>query len=284
MLRSLTSAVSGLRGHQTMLDVIANNIANVNTSGFKTSSVDFTDVYYQTVSAASGSSGTTGGTNAKQIGYGSTVSSIGLNNTQGGYSENGKETNLYIDGEGYFVVKTASDDSGATYYTRVGNFSFDANGYLVDAKGNFVCGATGTGSALPTDPDAADMDAIKIDDITDYSSIAIGSDGKISAIDASGATVILGQVALSTFANPEGLTQNGSLYMSPSANSGDPTFFAPGNSSSAGSIISGGLEMSNVDLSKQFTDMIIAQRGFQANSRVITTSDEILQELVNLKR
>jgi flagellar hook protein FlgE len=141
------------------------------------------------------------------------------------------------------------------------------------------------GETLPdADITEADLTPIVIEESTKYDSIAIGADGSITAIDETGASVTLGQIALATFVNSDGLIQRGSMYMSPSSNSGEPVFYAPGSSSSAGSIVTNGLEMSNVDLGKQFTDMIIAQRGFQANSRVITTSDEILQELVSLKR
>ncbi len=281
MIKSMFSAVTGLRGHQTMLDVIANNIANVNTVGFKSSRVVFSDLYYQTLSSASAPTATAGGINPMQIGYGASVSSIDLLNTRGGWMQTDKTTDLYIQGDGYFVMQNAT---GEQFYTRVGNFKFDSSGFLIDANGNHVCGATGVGGALPTDPAVDDMDPIQVADSTTYSSIAIGSGGVITAIDAAGATVTLGQVALATFPNSEGLAQCGSMYMQASSNSGDAVYFAPGSSSNAGTLVAGGLEMSNVDLSKQFTDMIIAQRGFQANSRVITTSDEVLQELVSLKR
>ena len=281
MLKAMFSGVSGLRSHQTMMDAIGNNIANVNTPGFKTSRVVFSDTFYQTLMASSAPTADAGGTNPMQIGYGSKVSSIDQLTNQGGYMSTDKPTDLYIDGEGYFVMQ---DAAGQSFYTRVGNFKFDASGNLVDSNGNHVCGATGVGQQLSSPVTAADLDPINIANITDYKSIAIGADGTITAIDSTGAPAILGQIALATFSNPSGLSQSGSLYMTPTSNSGAPAFFSPGSSSSAGSIVTNGLEMSNVDLGKQFTDMIIAQRGFQANSRVITTSDEMLQELVGLKR
>jgi len=282
MLKSMFSGVTGLRGHQTMLDVIANNIANVNTAGFKSSRVVFTDLYYQTLSGATAPTATAGGTNQKQIGYGSTLSSIDLINTRGGYSQTDKDTDLYISGEGYFVME---DSAGETSYTRVGNFKFDPDGNLVDAYGNHVMGINST--TLPAyDPsspiDYSTLEAINVD-LDTYSSIAIGSDGTITGVDSSGTSHTLGQIALACFANPDGLSQTGNLYMKPTGNSGEAVYTPP-SSTIAGSFVTGGLEMSNVDLSKQFTDMIIAQRGFQANSRIITTSDEVLQELVNLKR
>jgi len=284
MLKSLFSGVTGLRSHQTMLDVIANNVANVNTAGFKSSRVTFTDVYYQTLSEGTTSSETVGGTNASQVGYGTTVSSVDLINTRGGYSQTDKEKDLYISGDGYFTVQ---DAAGQTYYTRVGSLDFDASGNLVDANGNFVMGASGEAMEEydPDSPDAialTDLEKIQVT-LDDYTSIAIGSDGLITGVDADGETQTLGQIALAVFPNSDGLAQVGNLYMQETGNSGSAIFSPPG-SEVAGSFVTGGLEMSNVDLSKQLTDMIIAERGFQANSRIITTSDEILQELVNLKR
>lgn len=265
MIRSMFSGVTGLRSHQTMMDVIGNNIANVNTVGFKSSRVSFTDVYYQTLSGASAPvAGGAGGTNPSQIGYGTQVSSIDILNTRGGYMATDKATDLYISGEGYFII----EGTDGVKYTRVGNFNFDEDGNLVDAQGNHVCNVSGNKISITPDT---------------YSNIAIGKDGKITGINSSNTLVDLGQIGLATFANPDALIQEGGLYYKETANSGTANRKAP-NTASTGALVSSGLEMSNVDLSKQFTDMIIAQRGFQANSRVITTSDEILQELVNLKR
>lgn len=283
MLKSLSSAVSGLRSHQTMLDVIANNVANVNTAGFKSSRVTFTDVFYQTLSSATGPTATGGGSNGTQIGSGTTISTIDMITTQGSYSQTDKDTDLYISGEGYFVIQ---DSAGNVSYTRVGNLSFDPDGNLVDGNGNHVMGANAD-VMDPYDPDnpiaLTDLSNITVADYDEYTSIAISSDGTITGVDSDGNTQTLGQIALAIFSNPAGLSQDGSLYMSSTANSGEAIYAAPG-SDITGTFVTGGLEMSNVDLSQQLTNMIIAQRGFQANSRIITTSDEVLQELVNLKR
>jgi flagellar hook protein FlgE len=283
MIRSMFSGVTGLRSHQTMMDVVGNNIANVNTASFKASRVVFTDVYYQTLSAGSLSGedeGEAGGTNPSQIGYGTQVASIDILNTRGGYMQTDKETDLYIAGEGYFVVGNTETDVA---YTRVGNFTFDPQGYLVDAQGNHVRGLNDDGGIDPEDMELDDLEAIQVDK-EDYTSIAIGQNGIITGVDKeTGEVVALAQIALAIFPNPDGLIQSGNMYYSAGINAGEPTFNEP-NTTVSGALIANGLEMSNVDLSKQFTDMIIAQRGFQANSRVITTSDEILQELVNLKR
>ncbi len=316
MIRSMFSGVTGLRAHQTLMDVIGNNIANVNTNSFKSSRVTFTDVYYQMISSASAASTDaegTGGSNPSQIGYGTKVASIDVVNTQGGYSQTDKTTDLYISGEGYFLV---GNSAGSASYTRVGSFKFDESGFLVDGNGNHVLGAsilytTDTNGNLvnanPTETDsctllpesattgpyvttadgpiaAANLRRIQVNNLDAYSDVSIAKNGTITGVsDATGEIETLGQIALAEFNNPDGLTQDGSMYFSVSQNSGEAVISVPGEDG-AGKLISGGLEMSNVDLSKQFTDMIVAQRGFQANSRVITTSDEILEELVNLKR
>lgn len=276
MIRSLYSAVSGLRGHQTMLDVIGNNISNVNTASFKASRVIFSDLYYQTLSAASAPTATTGGSNPTQIGYGSLVSSIDVINTRSSYQQTSRALDLYISGEGYFTVLNSG---GGLDYTRLGAFSFDPNGNLVDSNGNLVVGKTPS-----MDDPTAPLEPITVPDFENYTGISIDSSGMITGTNSATMDIeTLGQVAIAVFQNPDGLEQSGTSYYSETVNSGAPAYVAAG-SPTAGALVSGGLEMSNVDLSKEFTDMIVAQRGFQANARVITTSDQVLEELVNLKR
>ena len=266
MLKSLTSAVSGLKNHQTLMDVIGNNIANVNSSGFRSSRVVFSDVYYQTMASASGSTTSTGGKNAEQIGYGSTVSSVYVLNDGSSYTQTGRSKDLYIDGEGYFIEK---DTAGNTCYSKLGNFYFDASGNLTDAKGSQVCDVGGS--------------PINVNNVSDYTDISFSSTGQITGVSSAGVTTDLGQIGLASFANEDGLTQNGNGYYLQSLNSGIAQPAAPGTST-VGTLVSGALESSNVDLTNEFTNMIVAERGYQANARVITTSDEILQELVGLKR
>lgn len=276
MIRAMFSGVSGLRAHQTQMDVIGNNISNVNTVGFKSSTVLFKDVYYQTITGASAANATTGGLNPSQIGYGTTVASINVQNTRGGMLTTDNAMDQYISGEGYFIIQNGAGDIS---YSRVGAFTFDKDGNLVDSNGGFVCGAN---AALPSP--VVSVVPIKVANISNYSNISISSDGTITGIDNTDSSVdVLGQIALAKFVNESGLTEEGNSYYKESANSGAPTYTEPGSNLS-GTLVSGALEMSNVDLSKELTNMIIAERGFQANSRVITTSDEILQELVNLKR
>jgi flagellar hook protein FlgE len=270
------SAVTGLKSHQTMMDVIGNNIANVNTPGFKSSRVLFKDMYYETISDASGPSPNMGGKDPSQIGYGAIVASIQINNTKCGYQQTSRPLDMYIAGEGYFTI---NDPTGGMSYSRVGAFEFDTDGNLIDSNGNFVMGMTVSG-----DPPTVTLDKIQVANFADYNEIAISADGTVTGTNTVTMTVdTLGQLAIAVFNNPNGLSQEGNTYFKQTTNSGDPTYVAAA-SALAGPLVSGGLEMSNVDLAKEFTDMIVAQRGFQANSRVITTSDQILEELVNIKR
>ncbi|MCE5236253.1 MAG: flagellar hook-basal body complex protein [Clostridiaceae bacterium] len=268
MMRSLYSGVTGLRNHQTRMDVIGNNISNVNTVGYKSSRVVFQDIFSQTISPATGASTASGGTNPKQVGLGSTLASIDVLNTESATQYTGNTLDLAISGDGYFVVNS----NGAEAYTRAGNFYTDENNYLVTASGAFVQGfTTGTSGAIGN---------IAIDPT--YTGVTIGETGQIYANDTSGTKVLVGQIALATFANTNALEKVGSNTYRSSENSGAATYTAPGTGS--GKLSSGVLEMSNVDLAAEFTDMIVTQRGFQANSRIITTTDSMLEELVNLKR
>jgi flagellar hook protein FlgE len=266
MLRSLNAGVSGLRGFQTKLDVIGNNIANVNTVGFKKGRVVFEDIFSQTVKAATGPTGTTGGTNPIQVGLGTRVGSIDTLHTPGSPTTTNIATDLYIDGDGFFVVQNGA---GEQFLTRAGNFNVDSKNQLVNQNGMFVLDGTGN--------------PITISD--EFISFAIDANGSIIGVNPDGTSVDTGtKIGTVTVANPSGLKKaSGSLYsLTPNADSQPiPTLLANGTSVQ---IISGTLEMSNVDLSEELTDMITAQRGFQANAKIITVSDSILEELVNLKR
>ena len=308
-MRSLYSGVSGLRVHQTRMDVIGANLANVNTVGFKASRVTFRDVLYQTVANPTiprdADAPVKGGTNPSQIGLGVMVGTIDVLNTRAGPMLTDKPTDLYIDGEGYFMVRTGAldDENAINYYTRVGDFRFDALGRLVDGNGNYVMGKLGNdlGDLIDT-TSGIDFEELEIMDLAGFlgdidqwarlTQIGIGLDGIITAYDpgvdpGDDPIIILGQIAMCKFTNAEGLSQEGNSYFIPTRNTGaegyNPTVFAPG-SNGLGRTVANRLEMSNVELSKEFTDMIVTQRGFQANSRIITVSDEMLQELVNLKR
>jgi flagellar hook protein FlgE len=264
MLRSMYSGITGMKNFQTKLDVIGNNIANVDTYGFKKGRVTFKDAISQTTAGASaGTPGSKGGTNPLQVGLGSTVASIDTVDTQSSMQNTGRGLDLAINGDGYFTVT----DGTNTYYTRAGNFYLDNSGNLVTSEGYNVEDASGN---------------YPINIPTDSQSYSINSKGEISVVAADGTTSTLGPIGVAKFPNPSGLTKVGGNLYQISQNSGSATLQSAGTGGT-GSIASGFLEMSNVDLSEEFTEMIVAQRGFQANSRIITTSDEILQELLNLK-
>ena len=408
MSRALFTAVSGLRNHQVWLDVIGNNIANANTPGFKASSVIFDDILGQTVSAGIAPQGNTGGVNPIQIGLGMKVSSITPNFVQGSIQMTNRNTDLAIQGDGFFVLGNGAD----RVYTRAGAFSLDANGNLVDSGTGFhVLGANGNiqislgqvSAATPTtvaqlrgnldfsvadgntftstfdvrdsvgaphtltvtftknfaaapgqwdwavtendgaitglttatgslvfnatggiasgasqdigltfgagtgvvSPQTITLDfgtATNPSPVTGLASpstltlgsqngmpagtlqsFAIGQDGSITGFYSNGISQHIDTVQLATFANSEGLLKVGNNQYRESATSGTPSVGDPGTSS-RGTLVAGSLEMSNVDLAQEFTSMIIAERGFQANARTISTANSMLEELVNLKR
>lgn len=272
MLRSLYSGVSGMRGFQTKLDVIGNNIANVNTIGFKGSRAMFKDILSQTVAGVTAPADGAGGVNAKQIGLGVTLSAIDTVHTPGSAMTTNVVTDLRIDGDGFFAVRDGED--GGIFLTRDGNFKMDAAGQIVTSDGYRVMGAD---DVLPV-IDTAAITAFSIDQNGQF--IGVNADGTTAPIDGM-------QIAVVKVTNPSGLEKvGGNMYrVTPNATEGDVVFSVPNDPEvGTGAIISGQLEMSNVDLTGEFTEMIVAQRGFQANSKIITTSDEVLQEVLGLKR
>jgi len=413
MLRSMFSAISGLRGHQIMMDVIGNNIANVNTVGFKSGRVNFQDILSQTLHGATAPQGGIGSINPAQIGLGMTVAGIDVLQTQGNLQSTGKTTDMAIQGDGFFI----ESDGAGTYYTRDGAFDIALDGSLAnpasgmkvqgwqaDAAGNIditqpitnivipigqrttalatssvslngnldagaAVGATvpttmtvfdslgishsvkitftktaanewswaatkdpadagvaisglvpgvnsgtlsytsggvfsaSTGTLSFTFPDGATATApaINLTQMTQFSgtsqpagqtngftsgtlvTFAVGNAGQLSGVYSNGQTQVLGQIALAGFLNSAGLLRAGKNNFAATSASGAAQVGTAGTGG-RGSVTTGALEMSNVDLATQFTGMITAERGFQANGRVITTSDEMLQELVNLKR
>ena len=400
MLRSLFSGITGLRQHQTLMDVVSNNISNVNTAGFKSSSVVFEDTLSQMQRAAGAPSPGVGGVNPAQVGLGVQLGGISTNFAQGSAQNTGKSTDLMIQGDGFFVVK--SGDSQA--YTRAGAFTFDTDGRLVNNQGMRVQGWPGAngvvdtngapqdivvpaGSLVPPRPSSAvaaggnitvntanndvltlgptvydargtahnltvtltndgagayavtvtdalggetatagtlqftgtgaydpastpasvalaDGTTVTIDlskatrfggpkslNVTATDGYAAGSlqgfqisgDGSVTGIYSNQQKLVLAKVALANFNNPMGLEKAGNSTYRSTTNSGNPQINAPG-AGGVGTLLGGSIEMSNVDLAQEFTNLIIAQRGFQANSRVITTSDQMLQDLVDIKR
>ncbi len=289
MLRSMYAGISGLKNFQTKLDVIGNNISNVNTYGFKKGRTIFKDLYSQTVAGASAPVGTTrGGVNPKQVGLGSQLAAIDTLHTAGSTQFTGNTLDLAIEGDGFFIVQSGANKTDVQY-TRAGNFYMDNEGTLVDGDGRFVQGLQNeeTSAGIPV----VKTTVLKADNATNYGSIkipkdatnmSIGQDGTVNYVQ-DGKLQVAGRLNIATFNNPGGLEKVGGNLYQQSANSGTANTGKPLDEG-RGTVKSGSLEMSNVDLSEEFTEMIVAQRGFQANTRIITTSDEILQELVNLKR
>ncbi|WP_163541792.1 flagellar hook protein FlgE [Occultella kanbiaonis] len=391
MLRSLTSGITGLRAHQQMLDVTGNNIANVNTTGFKAGTIRFQDTLSQMVQNSAGPQAGAGGTNPAQIGLGVQVAGISTTFTQGAAQSTGRASDMMIAGDGFFVVRKGNE----TLYTRAGAFDFDGAGRLVTTDGSFVRGwAAVNGQVNPTGPptditlpvgalasaeatttatvggnlpadaedgtqlvrdvevyDAlggtrrlsltfefttaggwtvagsdgaatapaqaltftdgrltgggtltvggvdvdltgvtgyADLSSVEVTDVDgrgvgELESFTLSPDGTLIGSFSNGVKEAIGRIALAGFTNPAGLEKaGGSLYRA-SANSGAAEV-GTAAANGLGQLIGGAVEMSNVDLSQEFTNLIVAQRGFQANSRIITTSDQVLEELVNLKR
>lgn len=284
MLRSMYSGVSGMKNLQVKMDVIANNIANVNTIGFKSSRVMFQDIMSQTTTqATAGQPGGLGGTNMQQIGLGVQVGSIDTIHEPGAPTSTGRDLDFYLEGGGYFVVR---DGEGNNLYTRDGIFTRDGNGDLVNSSGMKVMGAVSTNNT--TAPNITNNSPLKALNVPKdfngqaYQSMAIDKYGVVSA-KYGNQDVIIGRVAVATFNNPDALQKLGGNNYGATVNTGNAILGAAGQNGS-GMMQSGKIEMSNVDLSTEFTEMIVASRAYQANSRSITTSDEMLQELLNLKR
>lgn len=270
MLRSLYSGISGMRGFQTKLDTIGNNVANVNTAGFKAGRVMFSDIMSQTMQGAGAASSGFGGTNPIQVGLGSRISAIDTVMTDGSTQTTNRPLDFAIQGNGFF---TLVNDNGEKFYSRQGNFYFDNEGFLVNADGWKVAASDGS------TPIQVDLTAIK--------SFSFDSKGQLFTVANDGTvdTTPVATIGLAKFTNPSGLEKVGGSLFRQTANSGEATPGAPGDPDNGlGTLQVGALEMSNVDLTNEFSEMIVAQRGFQANSRTITVADEILQEVVNLKR
>lgn len=266
MLRSMYSGISGMKNFQTKLDVIGNNIANVSTTGFKKGRVTFQDMMAQTTNSAQGAiEGTRGGVNASQVGLGSQVGSVDNIHTQGFQQTTNNPLDMAIEGDGMFVLDGGNN---TTYYTRAGNFYLDESGAIVNSNGYYLQNVAGENIVIPAD----------------VQSFNIQTDGTVNIVDAQGEPDSVGQIGLAIFSNAAGLELAGNNLYLDTPNAGLTEDLVTPDTGGAGAIVSNSLEMSNVDLAEEFTEMIAAQRGFQANTRIITTSDEILQELVNLKR
>jgi flagellar hook protein FlgE len=283
MMRGMFAAISGLAVHQTMLDVTANNIANVNTIGFKSERTSFEDALSQLQKGASSPTATSGGTDAQQIGLGVRLGSINNVMTGGAVQTTGNPYDVAIQGDGFFRLvadPTTLGATGASYmYTRAGNFTTDANGDLVTNDGDYIVGFKFDSSGNPLTGAANET---KITIPPGSQSVTIGQNGTVSVTNSAGAVTKVAVISLATFPNNAGLVRVGGNNWIASNNSGAETANIAGTNG-LGTLTPGAVEMSNVNLAQEFTNMITAERGFQANSRVISTADEMLQELVNLK-
>ena len=314
MMRSLYSGISGLRNHQTRMDVIGNNIANVNTTGYKASRVIFQDIFSQTVQggAASNPAANVGGTNPMQIGLGIRLSSIDVIHTASAFARTDRAEDMMIAGDGFFIllnpetpVPDPDDDDvdPSLFFTRAGNFTIDDDGYLVSSHGFFVLGRKAdivvNNGIVDVDmddytplerirlrienPDHDPNDPTTGPPMIQFTNFTVDNRGNIEVM-IQGEREVIAQLQLAMFSNPGGLMKEGSSLYTQTNSSGDAVIIDEPGTGGSGPIMSGGLEMSNVDLATEFTDMIVTQRGFQANSRIITVSDTMLEELVNLKR
>jgi flagellar hook protein FlgE len=289
MMRGMYAAISGLEAHQTMLDVTANNLANVDTIGYKAQRTTFVDELSQNLSAATGPNGFNGGSNAKQVGLGVQVGSI--DNLMGGGSlqTTGNALDIAIQGDGYFQVGNGAPGASAPYtsnlpstvnYSRAGNFTLNSSGFLTDQSGQYVVGSTKPSSSTSAQPTYINVPP-------GSANLAVGQDGSVTYTDENatsptfGSTQTAGYLTLATFPNQAGLERMGGSAWSATASSGAATVGTP-TVGGYGTTIAGALEMSNVDLATEFTNMITAERGYQANSKVITTADTMLQTVVNM--
>jgi flagellar basal-body rod protein FlgG len=261
-LRSLWTAASGMQAQALNIDVISNNLANVNTSGFKRSRADFQDLLYQNlrIAGAASSSGTEIPT-SNQIGLGTKVAAVAKNFSQGDYKQTGNELDLAIDGRGFFQITTPE---GEIAYSRAGSFKLDGDGNIVTSDGYLL-------EPQITIP----SNAIQL---------TVGPDGTVTVMNAGELTPSeVGKIETVRFANPAGLNATGKNMFMESETSGSPTTGTPGEDG-LGTLTQGYLEMSNVNIVEEMVYMIMAQRAYEINGKVIQTSDEMLQMANNVKR
>lgn len=287
LIGTMGSGVSALRTFMKGLEVIGDNIANVNTTGYKSSDAKYADSFSNILQRSSPSSASSGNNPAIGVGTGVTLSGIATNFNQGSLASTGKGTDLGISGSGFFHVRNPVD--GTEYATRAGDFRWDDQGYLVTAQGYRVQGATGAGLSTVGDvqlgaaPAGAERQSVSIDKL-----------GNVVEFYSDGTSATTNRLLLQNFVDTGALVREGNnLYSgllaagAVGAASGSTalsvTVNAPGTNG-LGSIQAGTLELSNVDLTDQFANLITTQRSFQAGSRLVTVSDTVLEDIVNLKQ
>ena len=356
MTGAMSAAITGLKTHVQALNVVGNNIANVNTNGYKAQRITFKESIYNTLSAGSAGTATTGSTNPQQIGYGCSVGTIDLDMTSGDLNSTGRDLDCAIKGDGFFLVGNkgldinSAADVNKLNLTRVGDFDF-RDGYLVDGQGNVVYGfltscetdpTNGGGTAgtdmgktstalvpihLPMRSTATDSvgsavyvgvdgngknveATTDVDGYINYTNLTIDANGKIICTNEdTNEEVVVGYIALGTVENPNGVLHTDGPYYTAGDAAGSITLSAPNSSvtgylnnskingadgqldpntmllaKSGTGLMTSFLEGSGTDLATEFTNMIIYQRGYQANTRIVTVTDSMLEELVNMKR
>ncbi len=297
MTISLNTASGGMDAFQQMLDVIGNNIANENTTAFKSSTAEFSDILSQTLTqGAAGSTSGIGGINPKQVGLGVQVAQIYKDFSQGSANTTNNPNDLMISGSGFFILSstpTGSVTGSNIEYTRAGDFSVDSAGYLVAPNGMYLMGVPGTGSGVsatssyylnttnsnfPSTLEAINVNAsgTSLSASGTATSFSVGSDGQVSINGVSGTSY---DIILAQFENPNGLIAVGNNMYNWAPNAGTGTL-GMGVDSSAfqnTNLTQGMLESSNVDLTKEMSNMIVAQTGYEANSKVINTVNSMNQ-------
>ena len=281
LIGTMDSGVSALRTYEQGLEVIGNNIANVSTNAFKGGDAHYADSFSDILQGSSASGA------AVQIGTGVQLAGVTTNFAQGQVTTTGVPSDVAVSGSGFFIVK--SPTSGDVYATRDGEFTINANGYLVDSQGDRVQGLTG-GSASGPPTTVGDIKLGTPPTGTQLQSFAIDTSGNFVETYSDGSTATTNALLLQNYANPAALENVGSnlfTNMGAAGPVGGTTLSAANNTAGTvglGTIQSGALEGSNVDLTQQFSDLITTQRSFEAASRLITVSDTILDDIVNLKR
>jgi flagellar basal-body rod protein FlgG len=263
MFRSLNTAATGMIAQQLNLDNIANNLANASTAGFRKRRLQFQDLLYQNlITPGAASTQQTTFSTGLQIGLGAQSSASEMVQTQGDLDQTGNQLDLAIQGNGFFQIQLPT---GELAYTRSGGFQEDAQGNVVTSNG------------YPLQP------AIAIP--ANATSITIGTDGTVSVqIPGQAQAQQVGQIQLAMFANPGGLESTGQNLFTPTTASGDAILGAPGGAAGSGTIQQGALEESNVNVVEEFIDMIMAQRSYESNSKVVQAADQMFQDVNSMSR
>jgi flagellar basal-body rod protein FlgG len=261
MIRALYSAASGMSAQQTNVDTIANNLANANTAGFKARRVQFQDLMYQNIvqpGAAAGAQSTV--PSGLQLGLGTRTASNEIVFTQGDFSQTSNPLDLVIQGKGFFQIQRQSGDLA---YTRAGSFQFNKDGAIVTADGDLL------NPQITIPPDAQ--------------SVTIATDGTVTFTQpGQTAAQVAGQIQLANFPNPAGLNSMGKNLYAPTDASGDAVVGNPGGQEGLGTLLQGYTEQSNVSVVDEFVNLIVSQRAYEANSKVVRAADEMYQQMNNV--